>query len=579
MGADHRQALFGRDPDSAFLSEVYELAVSLCATPSPGFPHLQSYKLQRAIVLAENGQKADAQKYCDSIAASIKAWNKPSPYFHPGFFGGLEDLSARLSMSPKDSSPSAGKWIPKFSSDTVSNSLWGTFNKFVAGEEEETSSTAGGEGIMVDAVAGPFAKIAESGNVSPEISRVQSGVDLYSAYNNTPSYIPTPPVTVKPASQAADRYAPTNSYQPKSSHYEPPVNQRASSGAAYKPTSYGGGYEPSPSPYAPQQQTVNPYDSPVPSSVSTGYPGTSTHDSRSSFEDAASSITKPETTESSASEPHPSSGGYQPPSTEFTPYEPDNSGDENEDDKPKPKKSFMDDDDEFTKKADEQARKLQEEEAKKRADEEKKNAAQGIFPRITPVDLSTSSNFLDEGKKGWFGSWFGKKDANQPGPIKAKLGEESSFVYDPDLKRWVNKKAGDTTAPAPKPAPPPKRASTPASQPSSTPSTPGFPPSGTSSAPPTSGLHAPPPPFGRSPTPSSVPSTSTPPPPSGPPAGPPGAGPPSRPPTSMSQRATIGDTIDDLLGPPGAPASRRSTPGGGKKRAKSRYVEVIPGQS
>lgn len=44
-------------------------------------------------------------------------------------------------------------------------------------------------------------------------------------------------------------------------------------------------------------------------------------------------------------------------------------------------------------------------------------------------------------KKGWFGGWFGKKDQNAgPGPIKAKLGEESSFYYDTELKKWVNKK-------------------------------------------------------------------------------------------------------------------------------------------
>ena len=44
-------------------------------------------------------------------------------------------------------------------------------------------------------------------------------------------------------------------------------------------------------------------------------------------------------------------------------------------------------------------------------------------------------------KKAWFGGWFGKKDPNLgPGPIKAKLGEESSFYYDKDLKKWVNKK-------------------------------------------------------------------------------------------------------------------------------------------
>src|SRR6266536_1749891 len=48
---------------------------------------------------------------------------------------------------------------------------------------------------------------------------------------------------------------------------------------------------------------------------------------------------------------------------------------------------------------------------------------------------------LQKKPSGWFGGWFGKKDPNAPqtGPIKAKLGEESSFVYDPELKKWINK--------------------------------------------------------------------------------------------------------------------------------------------
>ena len=37
---------------------------------------------------------------------------------------------------------------------------------------------------------------------------------------------------------------------------------------------------------------------------------------------------------------------------------------------------------------------------------------------------------------GWFG-WFRKSDT--PKPVKANLGKESSFYYDPDLGRWVNK--------------------------------------------------------------------------------------------------------------------------------------------
>jgi hypothetical protein len=47
----------------------------------------------------------------------------------------------------------------------------------------------------------------------------------------------------------------------------------------------------------------------------------------------------------------------------------------------------------------------------------------------------------------------------------------------------------------------------------------------------------------------------------------------------MNQRVALtGDSIDDLLGPPGTGVSRKSTPGGGRKRGKNRYVEVIPGQ-
>lgn len=52
---------------------------------------------------------------------------------------------------------------------------------------------------------------------------------------------------------------------------------------------------------------------------------------------------------------------------------------------------------------------------------------------------------------GWLGRLWGSKKEEAPAaaaaagttggaPIKAKLGEESAFVYDKDLKRWVNKK-------------------------------------------------------------------------------------------------------------------------------------------
>lgn len=42
---------------------------------------------------------------------------------------------------------------------------------------------------------------------------------------------------------------------------------------------------------------------------------------------------------------------------------------------------------------------------------------------------------------GWFSRWW-RRENTSGGPVKASLGEESSFYYDKDLKRWVNKKVG-----------------------------------------------------------------------------------------------------------------------------------------
>ncbi|TPX54554.1 hypothetical protein SeMB42_g00201 [Synchytrium endobioticum] len=62
------------------------------------------------------------------------------------------------------------------------------------------------------------------------------------------------------------------------------------------------------------------------------------------------------------------------------------------------------------------------------------------------------------GSKAGSGSTSGTKSN---GPVKANLGEESSFVYDPVQKRWINKKAGigtESSSSAGGIAPPPKRA-------------------------------------------------------------------------------------------------------------------------
>lgn len=181
-------------------------------------------------------------------------------------------------------------------------------------------------------------------------------------------------------------------------------------------------------------------------------------------------------------------------------------------------------------------------------------------------------------KKGWgFSNWFGgskKEEGNigeaSPGkPIRAKLGEASSFVYDPELKRWINKKSGAENTEAKKATPPPPRAMprSVSGTPMPTEVTPP-PPGGRSSVPPPSG---PPRPASSLAPQASTESLTTPPtlnhsvsnPNLG--SGPPSA-PPSRPTTSMSNASSI----DDLLG---AAGPRK---GGAKKTRKAgRYVDVM----
>ncbi|KAK2019587.1 hypothetical protein LZ32DRAFT_634083 [Colletotrichum eremochloae] len=268
-------------------------------------------------------------------------------------------------------------------------------------------------------------------------------------------------------------------------------------------------------------------------------------------------------------------GGYEPPT--YQPYsyeppsydaEPDND-DEATERKPKPK-SFMDDDDDD----DIPALKALKSKDKSKADKDKEN--EEMFRKAAEEDAKRAAAQQQQQKKGWgFTSWFGgKKEASpepQQGnkPVKANLGESSSFVYDPDLKRWVNKKAGADSTPAktatpppPKGAPrsntgtpPPPRTMTPPMGRSSAP--PGAPPGpGLANAPSQESLGVPP-----GPRPSglmrSVSNTST---------GGPLAGPPSRPPTSMSNASSI----DDLIS-----AAGPRKPGAKKAKKGGRYVDVM----
>jgi hypothetical protein len=58
------------------------------------------------------------------------------------------------------------------------------------------------------------------------------------------------------------------------------------------------------------------------------------------------------------------------------------------------------------------------------------------------VIFSANAELKTSASKSWLGGWF-KREAspvpNGPGPIKAKLGDPSSMVFDAELKKWVVK--------------------------------------------------------------------------------------------------------------------------------------------
>lgn len=164
----------------------------------------------------------------------------------------------------------------------------------------------------------------------------------------------------------------------------------------------------------------------------------------------------------------------------------------------------------------------------------------------------------EKSKKGWF-SWMRKGgDNDSPKPVQIKLGQEMSLVYDPVLKRYVNKNAPkeDLKPVAATPPPPPSSHSS-MSQPSLS-SPPSFNPSGPSggspfaSGPPSFDSRA-----GSAAPPSSIPS-----------------GPPSAQDSARSSPAIpVSGGLDDLLA--AAPTAGRKP---ARRNARNRYVDVVAQQ-
>ena len=235
LGADHLQHPydFSRDSDSILLTEIYEFACNVLGSSASVTvpPHLQAYKLYHAMMLAEYGDRSQAQQYCDSITSALKSTTKRSPYYHDMLFGTLDDLVSRLRQAPTDSSSS---WMSKPSLDKVSGSFFSKVNQFIAGDDSDADSAVSGKGV--NPTAGPFAGV--SGDM-PSMSRSSSLTDLYESH---PSVPPLPG-----GAASGSRYTPSGQfasqgqYTPRSSlehnGRSPQEHRRPSQRDSLKPTS------------------------------------------------------------------------------------------------------------------------------------------------------------------------------------------------------------------------------------------------------------------------------------------------------------------------------------------------------
>ena len=618
----------------------------LAGQPHMSMPHLQAYKLHRARTLAENGFRTEAQQYCDAIGTTLKSTTKMSPYYHNYLFAAVDELSLRLRQGPGDASSSwkpsmekvSGSVWAKFNSfvagddsdaaSTGSVKNDGDFGPFAKVSGTPTISRAGSTSDLYGAYGGnqtfnapsnsryapnsqsqyaPRTSLDLPGRSSQESSRSSP----YAPFNNTQrrsSYEPTASASSSYAPQSQPSF---DSYmQPQQSHGYQPIQPETS----YMPAAPSEGYQPQqansymPTPPLQESSLSNGYQPHVPEAVdslpqastgaydsfSTQSPNASTLFDHSSTSNggyappSASTGYEPPTT-TSGYEPPSSTSGYEPPS--YQPYNPSSpTTDSPTEDQPRKKKSFMDDDDEDDLAARAAALKLGPSASANPSNKSANDAAaDAAFRAAAEADAARDKEKASAEKKGWLSGWFGgKKDPSAiggqapAGPIRAKLGEASSFYYDEQLKKWVNKKGGTDTS-APKATPPPPRSGPPSrsvsyntpAPPASTPTpppqmpaaaAPGFGPTShplsagdglpAANSRPSTGSGTP----ARSDSPAMPPSLA------GSASGPP-SGPPSRPPTGLSTASSI----DDLLG---APTARKGNTIKGKKKGRG-YVDIM----
>ncbi|KIK57809.1 hypothetical protein GYMLUDRAFT_61199 [Collybiopsis luxurians FD-317 M1] len=437
----HSFSNFMSDPDPIILSEIHEFALSLTPVPKGqepfgGLPHLQGYRFIRAVCLAELGDVSNANRYCEAINVSM---TRPSSYYTPVMLEMLKGLSDRISGVTQ--TDKAGSWmsgkLAKPSLDGFGGWLEGRFTKLVTGDiESPTRAEHKHDKNEERGFVGPFSHYSTISSTTTSTSpSPQNSVVNLNAYAAAPARTGSAlsinsNVQTEQASSAMDQAR---------QRYAPPSTKATSATAST--TTFAQAQSRSFGPSLSPNDTLTPR----PSSEDDEGQEVSWWGSSSAVTPTAATFVQ-----LSGNALSPSSDGfvslmdsqnYAVASTSHTTSNARMNHDvEDEEDlgfgnsKPKFKTENNGPD-------------AQKEEPKAEP------KAEPSRPGIKPVAAASSSS------GSWLGRWW-KRDST-PGPIKASLGDNNSFYFDPELKKWVNKKAGSEEAAKPAtPPPPPSRAQT-----------------------------------------------------------------------------------------------------------------------
>ncbi|CAH7666401.1 Sec23-binding domain of Sec16-domain-containing protein [Phakopsora pachyrhizi] len=480
----------GLNVEAVMFTEVLELALSLVHTvknqdPFIGIPHLQAYKLGLCLEYAAHGIVDIANRYCEALAGTIKLASKPCPYYHTNLLEQLKVVSDRLLAAPV--SEKGSSWIsrkmPRPMLDNVWQTLEGRVHKFVAGEDDPVDPSGSNQNPLSQGKAlGPFSHYSSisPANTSGTLSRVQSSSDL--AYpnnqsisstarpfqNSTPFQRPSSGADYSSPYEKDPRQRSTSAMMTYDSSCSSPVNWDPfgeSKNDSQSQSLLNGGSQTTPQSFVATSSTTETFHQEGNSSSGQGgwWEAASQHGTPAiSSQPALTSVDDPTITEDSSGfiDPMASFGmpAFDPTGSKsethahVSHHAPNSLGyDEEEDDlgfgnssSRKRQQSLKDDPSENASSQD--------------TETPEKSSSNKLAAKIEDKTLKSAPS------SSWLGRWFKRETtpgSTGSGPVKANLGEEVSLVYDPESKRWINKKAGQSSSPKPgAPPPPPVRAQT-----------------------------------------------------------------------------------------------------------------------